>query len=97
MNSARSKRAPSPCCLGDLAEAYPDSDVSDSPLVSCNSSSERADSLAANDAFDAAVDSQIQMADDAAAVGPGLAAAAPPRLFVPCAAALGIGLVSICR
>ena len=36
-------------------------------MVSCGSSSERADSLAADDAFDAAVDSQIQNAHNAAA------------------------------
>ena len=67
MNCASDERAPSSCCLGDLANAYPDSDVSDSSLASRNSSSERVDSLAANDAFDAAVDSQIQLAADAAA------------------------------
>ena len=38
-----------------------------SPLFSGGSSSDRADSLAANDALDAAVVSQIQLAADAAA------------------------------
>ena len=53
----------SPRCLWGLADAYPDSDdVDRSPLVSCGSSSERADSLAADDAFDAVVDLQILIA-----------------------------------
>ena len=57
----------SPRCLWGVADAFPDSDVVDrSPLVSCGSSSERADSLAADDAFDAVVDLLILIADDAA-------------------------------
>ena len=73
----------SPRCLWGLAAAYPDSDADDrSPLLSCGSSSERADSLAADDASvplipccadsiaaDAAFDAaaESRAADDAAA------------------------------
>ena len=56
----------SPCCLRGLAETYPD-DSDPNELRSVGDSSDRADSLAADDAFDAAVESQIQMAADAAA------------------------------
>ena len=55
---------PSPRCLWGLAETYPDSDPDE--LRSGGGSSDRADSLAADDAFDAAVESQILMAADAA-------------------------------
>ena len=55
-----------------VVAAYESSDddapSDDGPLLSANSSSERADSCAADDAFDAAVETQIQRAaDDAAA------------------------------
>ena len=55
----------SPRCLWGLADTYPDSDNDE--LLSGGGSSDRADSEAADDAFNAAVESQIEMAADAAA------------------------------
>ena len=55
----------SPRCLWGFADTYPDSDNDE--LLSGGGSSDRADSQAADDAFNAAVESQIQNAADAAA------------------------------